>query len=362
LLAPRTLDIANYFHAQAIHAGDMAQRRVRRFSVCARTVANMTDALLPGTLVVTPGDRDDVTLAACMAALNGVPLAGLLLTSGLEPSRHILELCEQAIATGLPILLVRPDTYQTATLLQQFNPEVPLDDLERMEWVMDSVARRLDSYWLKQYCDIDREPRMSPPAFRFQLAERARHAKKRIVLPEGEEPRTIQAAVICHERNIARCVLVGDPQKIHKVAEKQGVVLPADMEIINPTAELREQYMAPLLDMRRHRGLNELAAREYLQDEVVVATMMLALGEVDGLVSGAIHTTANTIRPALQLIKTKPGARSWFPPSSSCCCPSRCWSMAIAPSTPTRTRKSWPILPSRVPIRPSPLTLPPAWR
>lgn len=174
---------------------------------------------------------------------------------------------------------------------------------------MDSVARRLDSYWLKQYCDIDREPRMSPPAFRFQLAERARHAKKRIVLPEGEEARTIQAAVICHERSIARCVLVGDPQKIHKVAEKQGVVLPADMEIINPTAELREQYMAPLLDMRRHRGLNELAARDYLQDEVVLATMMLALGEVDGLVSGAIHTTANTIRPALQLIKTKPGAR-----------------------------------------------------
>ncbi|MDA0243885.1 MAG: phosphate acetyltransferase [Chloroflexi bacterium] len=309
LLAPRTLDIANYFHAQTIHAGDMTQRRVRRFSVCARTVANMTDALQPGTLVVTPGDRDDVTLAACMAALNGVPLAGLLLTSGLEPSRAILELCEQAIATGLPILLVRPDTYQTATLLQQFNPEVPLDDVERMEWVMDSVARRLDSYWLKQYCDIDREPRMSPPAFRFQLAERARHAKKRIVLPEGEEPRTIQAAVICHERNIARCVLVGDPGRIHKVAEKQGVILPPDIEIIPPTAELREQYIPPLLDMRRHRGLTELAAREYLQDEVVLATMMLALGEVDGLVSGAIHTTANTIRPALQLIKTKPGAR-----------------------------------------------------
>lgn len=309
LLAPRTLDIANYFHAKIIHAGDMAQRRVRRFSVCARTVANVTDAFQPGVLVVTPGDRDDVTIAACMAVLNGVPLAGLLLTSGLEPSTAVLELCEQAFATGLPLLVVRTDTYQTATLLQQFNPEVPLDDVERMEWVMDSVARRIDGYWLKQHCAIDREPRMSPPAFRFQLAERARRAQKRIVLPEGDEPRTIQAAVICHERSIAQCVLVGDPARIQRVAEKQGIVLPHDIEIINPTAELHERYVPPLLDLRRHRGLTELAAREYLQDNVVLATMMLAQNDVDGLVSGAVHTTANTIRPALQLIKTKSTAQ-----------------------------------------------------
>lgn len=308
LLSPRTLDITRHTEAKLINEGDQYQRRVNRFAVCARSIVNVLEVLQPGVLIVTPGDRDDVILAVAMAAMNGVPLAGLLLTSGYDPDPRILNLCEQAISTGLPIMVVPQDTYQTASMLQHFNNEVPLDDHERIEWVMDSVARRIDSYWLKQHSAVDREPRMSPPAFRFQLSERARAANKRIILPEGDEPRTIQAATICHERNIARCILVGEADHIQQVARKNGVELPRDIQIIEPNA-VRENYIHPLVEFRKHRGLTEMAARDYLQDNVVLATMMLALDEVDGLVSGAVHTTANTIRPALQIIKTKPEAK-----------------------------------------------------
>ena len=138
------------------------------------------------------------------------------------------------------------------------------------------------------------------------MVQAARAANKRIVLPEGDEPRTVQAAAICHLNGIARCVLLGEPGRIRHIAEAQGVVLPDQVEIIDPTV-MRGRYVEPMTVLRRAKGLTALQAEQQLEDNVVLGTMMLALDEVDGLVSGAVHTTANTIRPALQLIRTAPG-------------------------------------------------------
>ncbi|MGL5304221.1 MAG: phosphate acetyltransferase, partial [Aeromonas sp.] len=135
----------------------------------------------------------------------------------------------------------------------------------------------------------------------------ARQANKRVVLPEGEEPRTIKAAAICAERGIARPVLLGNPAEIRRVAAQQGVVLSDSVEIIDP-AVVRESYVARLVELRKSKGMTEVVAREQLEDNVVLGTMMLERNEVDGLVSGAVHTTANTIRPPMQIIKTAPGA------------------------------------------------------
>lgn len=152
------------------------------------------------------------------------------------------------------------------------------------------------------------ELRMPPPVFRHKLMEKARAAAKRIVLPEGDEPRTIRAAAICQEKGIARCVLIGRRSEIERVAAEQGVVLPQGIEIIDP-ADVGDRYVAPMVEMRKSKGLSPEDAAKQLEDTVVMGTVMLALDEVDGLVSGAVHTTANTIRPALQLIKTAPGSK-----------------------------------------------------
>lgn len=150
--------------------------------------------------------------------------------------------------------------------------------------------------------------RLSPAAFRYQIVEKARAANKRIVLPEGEEPRTIQAAAICQSRGIANCVLLGDPERIHLIAQANEVELPAGLQIINPS-DVRQNYIAGMVELRKHKQLTEPMAAAQLEDNTVLGTMMLAMDEVDGLVAGAIQTTANTIRPAMQLIKTAPTAK-----------------------------------------------------
>lgn len=308
LLAPRTTDIAKQLDAIYINKGDIENRRVSFISVCARTIPNMVDQLTPGTLVITPGDREDVIIATCMAASNGVPLAGIVLTGNLQPDPRTLKLCSRALEAGLPVLSTRADTFTTANRLSTMSGEVPNDDLDRIERVMEAVANALDIDWLRDRFKLAREPRLSPPAFRYQLSERARKANKRIVLPEGNEPRTIQAAVICHQRSLAQCILIGKEAEIQAVAESQGVQLPDDITIVDPD-EVRDNYVQPMVELRKHKGLAADMAKAQLEDNVVLATMMVALDEVDGLVSGAIHTTANTIRPALQLIKTRPDAR-----------------------------------------------------
>ncbi|RLR17337.1 phosphate acetyltransferase, partial [Sodalis-like symbiont of Bactericera trigonica] len=170
------------------------------------------------------------------------------------------------------------------------------------------VASHIDNGWIESLSSSSERPRrLSPPAFRYQLTELARQAGKRIVLPEGDEPRTVKAASICAERGIAHCVLLGNPDEIQRVATVQGVTLGDGIEIIDPEVA-REKYVARLVELRKSKGMTEVVAREQLEDNVVLGTLMLEQGEVDGLVSGAVHTTANTIRPPLQLIKTAPGS------------------------------------------------------
>lgn len=305
LMTPRTYDVAQYLGAQVLHPGQIKNRRVRVSMVTARSVGHIVELFKPGTLVVAPGDREDVIMATSLASLSGIPLAGLLLTSGYMPQEPILKLCQPALSSDLPLLMVQSNSFNTAAKLAEMDRQVALDDFERMDQVLDYVADRLELQPVLAQINLPSERKLSPPAFRYELIQRARAAGKRIVLPEGDEPRTVKAAVICHEKGIAKCLLLASPQAVARVAEAQGLHLPADLQILDP-AELRGRYVEPLVNLRKHKGLTAPMAEQQLEDTVVLGTMMLALGEVDGLVSGAIHTTANTIRPALQLIKTAP--------------------------------------------------------
>ncbi|PAY00980.1 phosphate acetyltransferase [Pseudoalteromonas sp. HM-SA03] len=308
LVAPRVIDLSNYLKAEIINAGDMEHRRLRRVTFCARTVSNILNHFTPGALLVTPGDRSDILVAACLSAMNGTKIGAILLTGGFKPEEKIMTLCEQAMDTGLPILATEADTWRTSLLLHNFNMEVPSDDEQRIERVKQHNARHIDNEWLESLAKgVGKIRKLSPPAFRYLLTDLARRASKTIVLPEGNEPRTIKAAAICGARNIAKTVLLGDREEIERIAQQQGVELNENVTILSPEEEL-QKYIAPMVELRKNKGLTEVVAAEQLQDNVVLGTMMLAEGQVDGLVSGAVNTTANTIRPPLQLIKTAPGA------------------------------------------------------
>ncbi|HUH57098.1 MAG TPA: phosphate acetyltransferase, partial [Pseudomonadales bacterium] len=274
----------------------------------ARTLGNMINSLRPNTLVVTPGDRYDIIVAAAMAASNGVPLAGMLLTNGITPAENLIELCRGALENGAPIIQTSMDTYTTAQQLIQMDTQVAMDDSDRVQLIMETISENLNIEALMEQLGQPHASRLSPAAFRYQIVEKARSANKRIVLPEGEEPRTIQAAAICQSRGIANCVLLGNPERIQLVAQANEVELPAGLQIIDPN-EVRHKYIAGMVELRKHKQLTEPMAAAQLEDNTVLGTMMLALNEVNGLVAGAIQTTANTIRPAMQLIKTAPTAR-----------------------------------------------------
>lgn len=308
LAAPRTVDIARHLNAKIIHEGELTTRRVRNFSLLARTVPNMIAGFKPGTILIAPADRADVFVAVAMAAVNKTAFAGVVLTGDTELPEGILDLCRPGLETGLPVLKVATNSWQTATDLSTMSSEVAADDIERIRESMDFVANHIDAVWLAEKAAAPVEARMSPAAFCYRLVEFAVQADKRIVLPEGTEPRTIRAASICAQRGIARCILLGNREEILRVANGHQVHLPENVEIIDP-ADVRARYVDPLVEMRRHKGLTAMDAADYLEDNVWLGTTMLALGEVDGLVSGAEHTTANTIRPALQIIKTKPSCR-----------------------------------------------------
>lgn len=305
LLAPRVKDLVAALGARVVNQGD-DRRRVRDVALCAMTVPNALKAFHAGSLLITPGDRSDVVMAAALAAQGGLPLAGLLLTGGLAPEPRVMELCQPALAGGLPVLAVEEGSYEAAGRVAALDRGIPADDAERAEAAAAFVADRLDAAWLKGLVGTPRAPRLSPPAFRHRLIEAARAADQRIVLPEGAEPRTLAAAAIVGQRGIARCVLLGDPAEIREAARKQGVALHPSTEIVD-VAAVAPRYVAPLVERRKAKGMTPDQAAQELADPIMVGTMMMALGEADGLVSGAVHTTAHTIRPALQIIKTVPG-------------------------------------------------------
>lgn len=304
LSVPRLSDLAAHISAQWIHEGKANTRRVLHSSLITSNIEHELHKFVAGELIITAADRTDVLLASSLANSNGIPLAGLVLTEQHQPNEQALNFCQTAIKQGLPVLHTPLTTLETAQQLSTFGNEIPVDDIERAEQVTRFVSSHIDPEWLNLLISGAHSPRLSPSAFRHELVQKSIAAKKRIVLPEGDEPRTVQAAAICQSRGIAHCILLAKPEAVVEVAKARGIELPHDLEIIDPDL-IRENYVEKMVELRKGK-LNELQAREQLQDTVVLGTMMLALDQVDGLVSGAVHTTANTVRPAFQLIKTAP--------------------------------------------------------
>ena len=304
LSVPRISDLAAHISAEWINQGEANQRRVLHSSLIASNIEHELHKFVAGELIISVSDRIDVLLASSLASCNGIPLAGLVLTEHAAPNANVLEFCHSAIKNGLPILHTTLSSFETAQSLASLNNEIPSDDTERAEQVTRFVSSHINAEWIAQLINGSHKPRLSPSAFRHELVQKSIAAKKRIVLPEGDEPRTIQAAAICQSRGIAHCILLAKPEVVREVAKARNIELPPDLEIIDPDL-IRNNYVEKMVALRKGK-INELQAREQLQDTVVLGTMMLALDQVDGLVSGAVHTTANTVRPAFQLIKTAP--------------------------------------------------------
>jgi len=176
--------------------------------------------------------------------------------------------------------------------------------------IINFMTKQFDGEYIKGIATLPCSNSLSPTLFRHHLIKRANAAYKKIVLPEANDVRVLQAAQICTKRKIADCILMGNADEIYQFARENGLKLSRNIKIIEPTAKMIDRYVKPLVALRKHKGLTPEQAKENLQDYVVLATMMLQQGEIDGVVAGAQHTSAHTVRPALQLIKSRPNTKA----------------------------------------------------
>ncbi len=284
-------------------------RAVPDVKVAAMGVPRLLDRLREGTLVVTPGDRADVLMSAFATLQSDAvpPVSGLLLTGGLEPDPTILRFARGIRNVSLPILLTDRDTFDTTRAIVGLQARIGPEDSRKITDALSLFEENVDEAELEARVQVTKSTTMTPMMFEHKLVERARSQRKHIVLPEGDDDRVLQAADQLLRRNVVDLTILGRPEAVTERARVLGLDL-SEATVIDPeTDPLRERFTDDLVELRKDKGLARDAAYDLVADVSYFGTMMVWKGLADGMVSGAAHTTAHTIRPALQIIKTSPG-------------------------------------------------------
>ncbi|MFI1015466.1 phosphate acetyltransferase [Streptomyces sp. NPDC020965] len=269
---------------------------------------NFLNALTPGCMVVTPGDRADLVVGALAAHSAGTPpIAGLLLTLNERPSQEILTLASR-LAPGTPVISVPHNSWPTATELFGLEGKLNATTPRKAETALGLFERHVDTSELLDRLAVARSGHVTPMMFEHELLEQARADRRRVVLPEGTEERVLRAADVLVRRDVCDLTLLGDPEVIRKKAADLGIDLTA-VQLIDPnTSELRQGFAERYAELRAHKGVSVELAYDVVADVNYFGTLMVQEGLADGMVSGSVHSTAATIRPAFEIIKTKPEA------------------------------------------------------
>ncbi|MFD0026601.1 phosphate acetyltransferase [Streptomyces sp. NPDC058382] len=271
---------------------------------------NLLKALTPGCLVVTPGDRSDLVVGSLAAHSAGTPpIAGVLLTLNERPGEEILKLAAR-LAPGTPVVSVAGGSFPTAGELFALEGKLNAATPRKAETALGLFERHVDTGALLDRISVARSGRVTPMMFEHELLEQARADRRRVVLPEGTEERVLRATDVLLRRDVCDLTLLGDPDVIRKKAADLGIDL-AGTQIVDPgTSELRQSFAERYAQLRAHRGVTVELAYDVVSDVNYFGTLMVQEGLADGMVSGAVHSTAATIRPAFEIIKTKDGGGS----------------------------------------------------
>lgn len=310
LAQPTMREVAEQLNGEVLYGHDGLDRQAQRFMVIAMQMEHYLGRLSEHALLVTPGDRGEILLSAVLAhqSANYPPLAGVVLTTGERPPESLTRLLD-GLSQLPPIVAVQSETYETATNLYRVKSYITADSPHKIAAALQLCARHIDGPALEQhYGQI--EPRgISPRLFLYNLGERAKANKRRIVLPEGNEERVLRATATLVAEQIADITLLGDPHEMRAMVNRLGIDLDLEtVEVIDPLHSPRfDEYAETLFELRQARGMTREQARDLMLDVSFYGTMMVYQGHADGMVSGAVHTTAHTIRPALQFVKTRPG-------------------------------------------------------
>ncbi len=311
LSKPSMLDIIRSFDAKVLIGEEHLTNSIKNIAVGAMQIRHFLKYVKEKTLVITPGDRADIILTALQAdkSYNYPSIAGLVLSGGLIPEKPVMKLIE-GVNTHVPIISVKPQTYEVATQIKSIKVQINPRDTKKILRSIRLFKKYVDAKRILDSIYKFHTDRITPSMFLYNLEELASRKKMRIVLPEATDPRILKAACKIQSRDLADIILLGKPEVIKNTAQTHGIKLDWDkVKIIDPeTSPLIEKYAKKIYELRKHKGINEAMAHDLAEDGAYFGTMMVREGDADGMVSGAVHTTAHTIKPALQLIKTKPGS------------------------------------------------------
>ncbi|MFE6224256.1 phosphate acetyltransferase [Streptomyces sp. NPDC057854] len=309
LAAPTVAQITHALGATVVLGDDAGLARdALDFVFGGAMLPNFLGALTPGCLVVTPGDRADLVVGALAAHSAGTPpIAGVLLTLDERPTDAILTLAAR-LAPGTPVISVPGNSFPTAAELFALEGKLNAATPRKAETALGLFERHVDTADLLKRISVAPSGRVTPMMFEHELLEQARADRRRVVLPEGTEERVLRAADVLLRRDVCDLTLLGDVEAIRKKAADLSVDL-RDTQLIDPqTSALRDSFAAKYAALRAHKGVTVELAYDVVSDVNYFGTLMVQEGLADGMVSGAVHSTAATIRPAFEIIKTKPDA------------------------------------------------------
>ncbi|MEU4553304.1 phosphate acetyltransferase [Micromonospora violae] len=305
--APTVAEVAAALDATLLAGDDAALGRdVLDFVVGAAHVPTLLGHLTEGALVITPGDRADLLVAASAAHVAGqVSVAGLVLTLGVQPDPRAMRLVE-GLNTGLAVLSVRSDSYDTVAASSRIEGRPSAANPRKVEAALGAFERCVDTDDLARRLRVSRSTRVTPLMFENELIDRARSKPRHLVLPEGTDERILRAAEILLRRGVAELTVLGRPDEIARRTRELGIDL-GDAHVVDPGASgWRDDFAAEYARLRAHRGVTAELAYDIVAQPNYFGTLMVATGRADGMVSGATHTTAATIRPAFEIIRTLP--------------------------------------------------------
>ncbi len=307
LMAPTVGQVADACHGTVIAGDDeLLGREALQLIVAAMTLPNLMDRIVDGAVLITPGDRSEVLLAAMFAhASTELPSpAGVVLTGGLRPPEKILGPLG-SFGGVVPVILTEHDTFETVALAVAREGAITRDAPRKINKALALFETHVDGDALLDRIDVARSEAVTPLMFEYTLLDRARAAVKHIVLPEGSDERVLRAADILLRRRVVELTLLGAEAEVRGAASRLGLDL-YGAHVLDPAdPELVERFAGEYAARRAHKGVTVDAARDVVSDVSYFGTLMVALGMVDGMVSGATHTTAETIRPAFELVKTR---------------------------------------------------------
>jgi phosphate acetyltransferase len=310
LQSPTIKEIFEYLNGKLLFGKEYLDNPVDNFVTGAMQLPNFLNHIKDNVLIVTPGDRGDIIIGSLQANLSSSypKVAGIILTAGTQPEEPVMRLIE-GLHNVVPIMAVEIGTFQASTLIGAIKSRITPDNGKKIQLAVDTFNKYVDTSSLEKNIYNYQSDVVTKHMFQYQLVKWARRQVKTIVLPEGNDDRILKAAARLLTPGIAKLILLGDRKEIGDAIKRLG--LSSDLSgisIIDPGKfERFDEYVQSLVDLRKDKGLTREMAHDLMLDVSYFGTMMVFKGDADGMVSGAVHTTQHTIRPALQIIKTKPG-------------------------------------------------------